>query len=809
MTGGRIERWDPRRFTWVPMRRGWSLRGVLAAVSVGGVASAALFTLLVLAPLERGLFFADALYPFEALVAMLAAVVAVDRALRGEGLLADRPMDWAVLAYAGGYALALLRHPAAPGAAMDGAFLGVALVLWYWCAGHLIRGEERVRNFAGVVYGSGVLLCVLGAAAAMGLFRFPYATLGTNRILSTLQYPNALAAWIIASSCAGFGLVQHLLEAPVSRRRQWMLAGYAAGLTAMAVILVGTYSRGGWICFVLAAAVWFAGVPKALRVEAAVTSGWAVVAGLLMSRAFLEPFRQSGTDQLAAAGAEALAFLAAGALGSIGGPAYRQIRRWVRHQRWSRRVRRALGVCAAVYGVGLLLVLGLVARRNAVASGESILGAAFGQRVATTSLQAGSAQSRFEFWGDALRLIARRPFLGYGNGGWAALYHQVQSSPYAANLVHGSLFQAWVDGGLLALAGLVALGALVLVRAWRGRGGPSGAVLWGLGAGAFGLSSHAVIDFDLSIPALALLVWAVAGTLRAPAQADAPAPGLDSGRARRVAALGLGVAGIGAVALLVYAHRLGLANRYAGFSAAAMEAGQYAAAYEAGLPAVRLDPLSASIQADQAELLAAAYSVNGVASERTGALAAAARAVALDPGNLDAGEAAVQVALELQGWPELTAWSQALLERYPLIDAAYDQAGSALLRAGEDQLLAGGAAAGRGDLTAVAAEPARYAAAASRLAGSRAAPALSAETLLAVGEADLLLGNDTAAGAVLGPLAQGGPEQGPAAAWLSAEASRSGEPTLAATLLQDAGGAKAAPLAGAAENLLAAAQAGG
>src|SRR5690348_7211121 len=64
------------------------------------IAFPALLLLFLLAPLERGLFFPSALLPFEIEVAVLAAVVAVDRLLKREGPILTRPLDWAVALYA-------------------------------------------------------------------------------------------------------------------------------------------------------------------------------------------------------------------------------------------------------------------------------------------------------------------------------------------------------------------------------------------------------------------------------------------------------------------------------------------------------------------------------------------------------------------------------------------------------------------------------------------------------------------------------------------------------------------------------------
>jgi|GEM_PF-5640558 len=775
MAADHAEAWDrnprsPLAVPGIPARLGRRL----SAWSLGDLASLALLVLLALAPLERGLFFAAGRLPFEAFVAMLAAVAAVDRGLHRERPLWNRAMDWAFLVYTLGFVLSALVHPAAPAAARDGAFLGLALLLWYWSAAHLLRGAYRLRLVANVTFASGVVLSLFGALDAVGVLNFPYAVL-YDRVLSTLQYPNALAAWIIVSLYAGFGLMLDLLSRPAQRLGQWWLALYGAGIAVMAVILVGTYSRGGWLVFLAAGAFWLYGLPPVARRDALVSAVWPVLVGLLFSRAFLSVFHQ--TTPLSAAATIRGVFVLSGsaAVGAIGSPAYRLIRRALRRQRWTPAVRRAVTVSAVAYGVVMVLILGAVVRHDALRGGEGVLGQTFSSRLGSVGAGGGSVETRFMLWADAWRMIRARPLLGYGGGGWAALYHEFQSMGYSISLVHSSVLQAWVDGGLLAVAGLVAVGVLLFRAGWlRRRHRSDGFILWGLAVGGCALWVHSLIDFDLSIPAMAILLGTLAGCLRESAKGTEapPAP-------RLLAAGGLAVTGVSAAVLLLYAQHFGLAQRLGAFSAAAIEDRQYAEAYATGAQAARLDPLSAPYQADLAQLLAAAYGVNHVASERARAVAAGHAAMRLDPGDLPSQVAVLDVALELQAWPHLRTWATLVLARFPVDATAYERVGTALTDAAQAEIPQGDVQGTRSDLTLVAGLQQRYGAAAARLGQGSPFPQapLSTDVALDQGEAELLLGQDQAALTDLGPLAQQG--NGQAAGWLAAAQMRLGDPVAA------------------------------
>lgn len=750
-------------------------------VALADVATAGMLVLLAVAALERGLFFASNRLPFEVLLAMLAAVAAVDRGIRADVPLWFRGMDWAVLAFTLGYIVAWRSHPAAPDQARDRALLALGFLLWYWSAAHLLRGSWRLRLATNAVFASGVLLSVVGALAVEHLVNIPYAVL-YDRVLSTLQYPNALAIWIVVATLTGDALMLDVLSRPASRYGQWWLGLYGGGAALMASVLVGTYSRGGWVVLLLGLALWLYGVPRPLRRDAAVVAGWPLLIGVLLSRAFLSILHGPAPLEASAVGASLSALAAAAVIGGAGPPAYRLLRRSLRRQRWSPALRRAVQASAVVYGGLMLLILVSAARSSARIAGQGVLGSTLTGRLSSMGSGGGSASTRFMLWWDAWRMIRRRPLLGYGGGGWAALYHQFQHMGYAISLVHSSVLQAWVDGGLLALAGLIAIGVLLFRRGWRMRFAREGLLLWGLAVAGAALWLHALIDFDLSIPALMLLLLMLAAAVRGERRVAGdhrPVP-------RAWVAAGVGVTGLCSVALLLYAQHFGFAQRLGAFAASAIGNHQYALAYQAGAEAVRLDPLSAQDQANLAQLLAAAYSVNGVASERRDALSAAAAAMRLNPGDLPTQVAMLEVALGLQDWATLQAWSGEMVNRFPLDPTAYQRVAAALITAAEAQLQEGQQSGVPQELALVASLPSGYQAAAARL--GQGSPfgqmALTADVRLEAGQASLLLGQPTVAVTALQSLAASGNPV--ATGWLAAAYTAEGQGAAARQTLSGA-----------------------
>ena len=653
-------------------------RGAAGQDALGALLLYGLLALLSVAAFFRGLFFASALLPFEMYAAVFLLAVAAYRASVGRWLPWRHPLDWVALAAAAGYVVGAVAHPVAPHQALLAAVRAVFYLGWYWAAAEVVRGAQALRAVGRALLGSGVALALVGALTAAGWLHFPYAFI-QGRMMSTLQYPNALAAWLAAALVAGLALVAEALARPRSRYGQWVLAGYGAGLGVVALALVGTFSRGGWLACVAALAVWVSGLRYDARGSAAGLGTWMLATGLLLSRAFLAAAAHG------ASGRAVVVLLAAAGLGALAPPGYRSLRRAWHRQEWSPAARRAMVVGVGVYAVAVVAFLLVVGARFAAVAGAGIFRERLLHRVSSIGFGAAGATSRFAMWADAVRLAWRQPLLGYGGGGWEALYHTVQHTLYWSSEAHQAALQAWIGGGIPAGLALLAVGPLLVYTAWRLRGQAGGGIAWGLGAAGFGLWAHAMIDFDLSIPALALLLWLLAAGIRVAAVApDAASVAPDASRGR--ALLGLAVSGALALGVIVVAGRQAYAHRLGVFGAAAAQADQLVPAYHAELRVAAIAGRSATAHAALAELEAAAYQADGRSAVRAQALADAAAALRDDPGNLQALQTALAAATAAGGTTTAARIASQMLRSFPLDPRAYASVAWSLVAHGQADL---------------------------------------------------------------------------------------------------------------------------
>ncbi|KUK40623.1 MAG: Lipopolysaccharide biosynthesis protein, partial [Clostridia bacterium 62_21] len=346
-----------------------------------------------------------------------------------------------------------------------------------------------------------------------------------------------------------------------------------------------------------------------------------------------------------------------------------------------------------------------------------------------------SFKQRMEYARDALKIVKDYPITGLGGGGWNALYHRYQSSLYWTTETHNHFFQTWVEAGtigFLALLGVWASFVVLLVRFWRWHSGEGlRASVTGAAVGVLALGLHSAFDFDLSLPALSFLLFALFGAIRggaagaiaaatAPAAASTatataaaePKSGSKAGKSGRTPfrqALQKGnhpapatpawlitaaVIGLAAgLALLLPARNFYAAGTVGAMGARALLNKDLETAKRCYTEAHRLDPFTASYAADLAQVYAAESVAEDDAIKHYRAIKLAQEAARAEPYNPRVRAVLVNVYLVLRE-PLLAAEeAEALLEANPMLASSYELAAAArveaaryYLRLGKDDL---------------------------------------------------------------------------------------------------------------------------
>ncbi|GFN23699.1 O-antigen ligase family protein [Thermanaeromonas sp. C210] len=629
----------------------------------------AFLILLTAAPLSRGLFFPSEYLVAYQLVAVIFTLVALDRLNRREGLGPFSVPDYLPLAMAGMYLLSLVVAVNKSGAARE-ALEALSLCLLFWSVSRYIQGIRDVQFFLRAIFLSSLIVSLVGLGAAAGLVEFPGAYEG-GVIHSTLQYRNALAAFLAASQIVGLYL--------------WLFAGSTLGRgllgpanLILTITLILTQSRGGWILYFLALAVWFAGLPRERLVRGFYQVSFNALIAMAASRSFwLNMAQSNGYGPVKVLGF----YLALSCAVSL---AMEVVSRGRIRLEMTPVIRNMVVYGGAIYILAVLVIYLVYVAGAVPRAAAQFLPAPVVQRAATISGTDPSFVGRIAYYKDALELIRRHPWLGTGGGGWNALYHRYQESQYFSSEVHNHFLQVWVETGPIGATvfALIWVWAVIcLLRLWRRFRRerddlwPSA---WSASIGALTLGVHSFFDFDFSLPAMGMVAWCLLGVLRGRERLLQGAPSEIQGRRLLFqGALSLVLAG----ALLGPAYSFYQAGVIGAEGARNMAEGNYRLAKELLLKAERLDPFSASYPADLAQVNA----VLGLAGDDLEVLeesvVKAKRAVRLEPYNPKV-RVALSFAYMIQGLVDQgVAEARALIDINPLDVTAYEHLGRTYIAA--------------------------------------------------------------------------------------------------------------------------------
>lgn len=237
---------------------------------------------------------------------------------------------------------------------------------------------------------------------------------------------------------------------------------------------------------------------------------------------------------------------------------------WVAWQASAGRWRRRAGVTFALAGAAWITAFVLSLRWD-VAAAVAQAGLAEPAQTLADSLQK-SVRGRWEMWRLCARMWADTPWTGLGLGAFADAYpHYVagRAGPAAANpslrpiaFAHADYLQLAAETGTagLVLAAVFVVLAIRQVRQnWKAMlAGPHRPVPIGLGASLVAFLPHGLFDWNLHVPANALLLAVVVGTLLGTSGAK-PEEARPTGRLRKGLRHGVAVVLIAALGLCLWA----------------------------------------------------------------------------------------------------------------------------------------------------------------------------------------------------------------------------------------------------------------
>ena len=348
-------------------------------------------------------------------------------------------------------------------------YLNYFLAFWYisqFVKDNEIKLVSKILFFVGIISGGLAFLGYFNVLDWEGLTR-------GGRLIGTLKYSNSFAAYVTAMIALGYYLIQ-------SEERRKPL--YLLGTYFLSLALFGSYSRIMWLIFFPGILIFGLGYPenkKEMLVKIFAITFLALVASVFIFGQYPLYLK--------------LAVLIAGGIFSYGID-------WVSGEIvGSSHKKVLLSLVLAIVALFGLLTYNLVDLGDA---GRII------NRFKSIDLQAGSAQTRFVFYQDALEIMKQSNFLGGGGGAWRVEFPLVRSHYYYSPEAHSHLWETGTEIGAIGMCLFIGIFLLVTFYMLKKRKDPE---TWSLGIAFLFIYLHSLLDLDLSLGFMALVAWSLLG----------------------------------------------------------------------------------------------------------------------------------------------------------------------------------------------------------------------------------------------------------------------------------------------------------
>jgi tetratricopeptide (TPR) repeat protein len=356
-------------------------------------------------------------------------------------------------------------------------------------AKRLINDKQRLKIALTILVTAGVLVVFIGVGTALETFKYNGAFVG-GMMNSTLQYHNTFGAYTLAIL-----FLAYMLAGNFQSKEKYAIS------IATFVLFFGfimSYSRGAWIILPLVGFVYYILVSVEYKIS--------FIAHLLGNLVGLAVIIKKFNSILQTSGkASGWLWLLIGIVISVAVSTL--LERFLKKLNLNKKVYNIIIPVATV----LMPVIVLLFKNTIL----GFLPKDLAERLGSISLKAETVTERAVFYKDAFKIIKDNPIIGAGGGGWETLYKAYQTYAYWSNEAHNYFMQLWIEIGTLGIVIFGLILALYLYKVFIIHKNTDDLELKntivGILAAVATILIHSAIDFDLSLAAIAIVLWSLIG----------------------------------------------------------------------------------------------------------------------------------------------------------------------------------------------------------------------------------------------------------------------------------------------------------
>lgn len=615
--------------------------------------------LLFLAPFFRGLFFSEDQQKALLFMALSFGLILISKWRRRDNSFLSHPLDYLMLAFPLAYIMSAF-NAVNYGLAVDEIAEVSLYFALYWCVVNLVENRKDADILLCVIFAGSVAVALAGLMASTGLISIEDGVQQAVRIASTLQYPNALAGYLVMVFTAGtyfwrkysFSELEPGGKTNKGRYNKYISYIFAAGNCLLAAVIFGTRSNGGYITFAVAVLMLIVLLPGWNRLFVFVH----MVTVIPPAAVGIYYFQQNATGHHYV---QAWLFL----LLSICFVVFMQ---WLYIRcipAFITQLQKKTAKKAVLAGISILVLFAITIPVLYLNSLLFLL---------QSHIKVRSIMDRVYFIVDAFQMFKDRPFLGWGGGGWQEAYYFYQSFSYVSSQVHSYFMQIAIETGIVGLVVVAGIWTVFLVSGYRAflkRDNKNDKVMVAsLTVGVISIGFHAFLDFDLSLSAISLVLFTFMAIVRV-LEKSPPKKSINE-KNGRVSKLTFSMTSGAGLAVVIIVSCLLMAKGYRQDSLLFIKQGNYVKAVGSQERAVSLNFLEGEYNFGLAEL----YRITG---KKDKALEEAIKAE--DKSKYDTRKKALlaSLAFERGDFEETAKYTEEILKLAPWVISVYESVGLA------------------------------------------------------------------------------------------------------------------------------------
>lgn len=460
---------------------------------------------LMMVPFMKGLFYRKEFVRAQIVLGIIVLIYGIARIFTKKEKMSFNIQDIMAIVFFLSYAISLFTAVHLK-EAIIGVFEVLNYVVVYFLVKDLTIDKKKRTIITSAVFLATAIFSLVALMVAVGALEIHIPSeYGDKRIISLLEHPNAYGIYTVMGIMLGLGLLKEC-------KSIYLKILVSLGIIYNSIGMLGSQSRGSWLVLGLMLILWLLFSGKGYFKENIYNLLSLLIIIFIAGKGYLDGYFAKNFDQ-------SIQWLI---VGTIMTAVIIFLLHWLSKKIENNyTLNRYKQIIPWVIGINLIIVSGfyfVYTAKYLPSPTTQVLSKEVIHRADSIGGESSSFQGRLSMYNWAFAMLKDGFVLGRGADGYHALYHRYQDKIYWAKHVHSHFLQIWIEAGVFAFMSYIILWLALIYQVIKSLIRRLDDDDWpfalGIFLGMLAMIIHSVVDFDLSLPALSITLWTLAGIVR-------------------------------------------------------------------------------------------------------------------------------------------------------------------------------------------------------------------------------------------------------------------------------------------------------